>query len=144
LRLFLDANVLFSAAHNPSGNAHALFSLAAMGRIILVASRYAIEEASRNIALKCPDRARELESLLAGLVVGPEPAAALVSLAVEAGLPDKDAPILAAAIVASADLLVTGDRRHFGLLYGAAVQGVLILPPADAVIKVLDYLAPES
>lgn len=144
MRLFLDANVLFSAAHNPAGNARALFSLAAKGRITLVASRYAIEETARNIAVKFPDCAAELATLLGGLVVGPEPAAGLVDAATAAGLPDKDAPILAAAIAARADVLATGDRRHFGAFYGATVQGALILPPAEALCRVLDSLAPES
>lgn len=141
MRLFLDANVIFSAAHNPGGNARALFSLAAQGRVTLVASRYAIEEAARNIALKFPDCVAEIASLLGGLVLVPEPAPAHVDAATAAGLPDKDAPILAAAIAARVDVLATGDRRHFGPLYGTAVQGVLILPPADALIRVLDDLA---
>ena len=59
-------------------------------------------------------------------------------------MPDKDAPILAAAITVRADMLATGDRRHFRALYGTAVQGVLILPPADALSRVLDSLPPGS
>lgn len=92
MRLFLDANVIFSAAHNPAGNAHALFGLAAGGRISLAASRYAIEEAARNIALKFPDCAAELATLLGRMVIGPEPAPGLVDAATAVDLPDKDAP----------------------------------------------------
>ena len=143
MRLFLDANVIFSAAHNPQGNARALFRLAVTGGIALVASRYAMEEAARNIGLKFPESGPELESLLARLVLTPEPAAAVVSAAANSGLPEKDVPILAAAIAARADLLVTGDRRHFGALYGKAVHGALILSPADALSKTLDFLLAE-
>ena len=144
MRLFVDANVIFSAAHNPQGNARALFRLATTGGIVLIASRYAIEEATRNIDLKFPESGPALESLLVRLIVVPEPAATVMSVATNSGLPEKDVPILAAAIAARADLLVTGDRRHFGALYGKAVQGVLILPPTDALHKTLDFLSAEQ
>jgi len=39
----------------------------------------------------------------------------------------KDAPILAAACVADVDILVTGDRTHFGHLYGKTVEGLQVL-----------------
>jgi predicted nucleic acid-binding protein len=45
--------------------------------------------------------------------------------------PDKDAPILAAAIAAGATHLITGDRRHFGPFFGERIGGVLVLPPRD-------------
>ena len=50
-RFFLDANVIFTAAHNPNGNGRALFRLAAEQQLELVSSRYALEEAARNIAV---------------------------------------------------------------------------------------------
>ena len=43
----------------------------------------------------------------------------------------KDRPILLAAIQAQATHLLTGDKRHFGSLYGQSISGVLILRPAD-------------
>lgn len=53
------------------------------------------------------------------------------------GLPPKDAPILAAAVQARADGLVTGDRTHFGPLYGRRFEGVLVLSPAEALARLL-------
>lgn len=144
MRLFLDANVLFSAAHNRLGNARALFRLASERGVTLVASSYAVEEAVRNIHLKLPEYAAELASLLEGLVLGPEPASALVSAAKDCALPDKEVPILAAAIAARADVLVPGDRRHFGPLYRRSVHVVLILTPADALSRALDAVSPEG
>jgi uncharacterized protein len=46
-------------------------------------------------------------------------------------LPDKDQPILQAAIVAGATHLLTGDLKHFGQYYGRTFSGVLILPPSQ-------------
>jgi hypothetical protein len=45
-------------------------------------------------------------------------------------LPEKDRPVLAAAINHHCDILVTGDRTHFGPLYGKIIQGVSVLSPA--------------
>ena len=44
-------------------------------------------------------------------------------------LPDKDRPVLAAAIRLGCDALVTGDRTHFGALYGRTIVGVTIHSP---------------
>ena len=43
-------------------------------------------------------------------------------------LPDKDRPVLLAAIGVGATHLLTGDFRHFGPLFGESIEGVLILP----------------
>lgn len=136
-RCFLDANVIFTAAHNPDGNGRALFKLAARRRTVLVSSRYALEEAARNIALKYPRCVGEFDGLIGTLALVAETSRAQMELAATYGLPDKDVPILAAAIAAGASLLVTGDRRDFGHLYGKRVEGVAVVTPADAVSIIL-------
>ena len=132
-RVFLDANVIFSAALSPDGNARALFKLAALRGTLLVTSRFAVEEAFRNIAIKTPQHIDEGESLLTDVAEVAEPSAAWLDVARQHGVPPKDAPILGAAMAHAADLLVTGDRSHFGHLYGMHIQGVLVVPPAAAV-----------
>ncbi|GAG31199.1 unnamed protein product, partial [marine sediment metagenome] len=42
-------------------------------------------------------------------------------------LEEKDCPILCSAIQSKYDLLATGDRTHFGHLYGRTVEGVTIV-----------------
>ncbi len=54
MRLFLDANVLFTAAHNPNGKAALVLELATVGLWQAVTSAYALEEARRNLERKCP------------------------------------------------------------------------------------------
>jgi uncharacterized protein len=44
-------------------------------------------------------------------------------------LPAKDRPVLAAAIHQSCTALVTGDRTHFGALYGRMIRGVTTHSP---------------
>jgi predicted nucleic acid-binding protein len=93
----------------------------------LLTSAFAFEEARRNITAKAPERVAAFESLAPELVMIDEPRPAQVAVAVSHGLPDKEAPILAGAITGRADALVTGDRMHFGHLFGAQVEGVRIL-----------------
>ncbi|MEW6690789.1 MAG: PIN domain-containing protein [Pseudomonadota bacterium] len=138
MKLFFDANVVFSAAYQDTGNAQALVALARAGHCTLQTSAHALEEARRNLALKAKGYERRLADTLAHVALVPEAPAALVEWAQSEGLRLKDAPILAAAVHAGADVLVTGDARDFGALHGRALRGVLVLAPARALARVLD------
>jgi uncharacterized protein len=46
-------------------------------------------------------------------------------------LPDKDVPILLAAIAAHSTYLITGDIRHFGRYFGKTIEAMLVSSPAD-------------
>ena len=133
MRLFLDANVLFAAAHSPAGRSRALFALAGRELCTLVTSPHAIEEARRNVNLKSPAEASSLDDLLESVERVAEADPRLVAWAADQGLPPGDAPILAAAVAAEADALVTGDRSHFGRLFGRRVGGVEVLSLAEAI-----------
>jgi len=140
LKLFLDANVVFSAAHREAGRAQELVSLARAGHCDLLTSQHALEEARRNLAMKSEGFGERLDGMLAHTVVVAEAPAALVQWALAQGLPLKDAPILAAAIHANAELLVTGDTRDFGHLFGRDLRGTRVVPPAAAVDLTLKNL----
>ncbi len=120
MRIFLDANVLFSAA-NFDSNIAQLIKIVINDHTALT-SDFALEEARRNVQLKRPAWCDGLESLAPHLEVTPS---VLFDLPVE--LAEKDRPILCAAVRAGCDLLVTGDRKHFGHLYEQAVEGVSIV-----------------
>jgi len=122
-RLFLDANVLFSAAYRPNAG---LLEFWKLKGAILCSSKYAVEEARINLALEI-QRSR-LEKLSARLRLFDAPPAELPR---GVSLPDNDAPILLAAIAAEATHLITGDVRHFGPYLGRTIEGILILTPAD-------------
>jgi predicted nucleic acid-binding protein len=129
MRLFLDANVLFTAAHNPAGKAALVMELGAAGLWDLVISPYALEEARRNIARKYPDSLGCLESLAGTLRLAPDS----VGAGCPSGLPDKDCPIYRAAHLCKADVLLTGDIRDFGFLMNdrEKADGLLIQTVAD-------------
>ncbi|MCP4899446.1 MAG: PIN domain-containing protein [bacterium] len=138
MRLFLDANVIFAAAYSAEGRARALFMIAGVGRCTLIASQHAIAEARRNVTMKAPHATEELEELLRKVQTVAEGGPGLLAWAAGHGLPENDAPILAAAAAAEADVLVTGDRRHFGYLVGTTTGGVRVITLADALDLVLD------
>jgi len=109
-RLFLDANVLFTAAHNPDGKAALVIENAAMGQWGVITSRLAVEEARRNLERKYPSCRSHLEQLLSVIEVvnGSDGTKCPIEL------PAKDRPIFEAAMMAGASHLLTGDTKHFG------------------------------
>ncbi len=124
-RLFLDANVLFSAAYRDDAGVQRLWRAP---NSELVTSEYAIEEANRNLA--SPDQQKRLAGLLESVEV--VPAGVLdPELRGDVKLPEKDWPILSGAVAAGATHLITGDIRDFGGYFGQRILGVLILPPSQ-------------
>ncbi len=121
--LFLDANVLFSAAYLPETRLREFWTLPG---VELVTSGYAWEEAHRN--LRTPEQQRRLAALGPGVRMVNEQGTWI--LPADVNLPEKDRPILAAAILGGATHLVTGDASHFGVWYGKRIGGVLVLRPA--------------
>ncbi len=127
MRIFLDANVLFPAAKSDGAVRQLLMLLVKSGHECCV-DGYVIEKARRNLVAKAPDRVVALERLLSRM----KPARVQTgdsSLEASLPLPAKDRPVLAAAIHQSRGALVTGDRTHFGALYGRTIHGVAIHSP---------------
>lgn len=128
MRVFLDANVLFSAAKSDGAVRALLCLLSEHGHECWVDS-YVEAEARRNLVAKGPEAVRVLDALLPHL----RQAAALGVAAERAGelawLPEKDRPVLAAAMRLRCEALVTGDRTHFGAGYGRTFGGVAIHSP---------------
>ena len=137
MRLFLDANVLFSAALG-SPRASVLIALRRTGKVGLATSAHAVEEARRNLVRKAPTSSPALPTIMAGIDIVPEPTAALVDWARTHGLDSNDGAILAAAVASRLDGLVTGDRRHFGPLFGQVLRGVRVMSLADAIASVME------
>ena len=127
MRVFLDANVLFSGAKS-DGAVRALLRLLIERGHECWADAYVVAEARRNLVAKGPEAVHLLDALVAHLRVAAAAPPASEPADV-AWLPEKDRPVLAAAIHLHCDALVTGDRSHFGAGYGRKVGGVVIHSP---------------
>src|SRR5229473_1844466 len=110
-RLFLDANVLFSAAYRPNAG---LLQLWKLKGVILCSSRYALEEARFNSTDEAQKRRLSRLARSIQLFDPPDPPLPDVSLPdgvslPEPGgvsLPEKDWPIFSAAVAARATHLI--------------------------------------
>jgi predicted nucleic acid-binding protein len=124
-RIFLDANILFSMAYGSPG-LNRLWELTQKKRCVLFASNYVVEEAKRN--LFSAEQLRSLEAFLSMVQLVPDfdP-----NIPCPIELPEKDRPVLLAAISIKADYLLTGDMIHFGKYFGQKVGGVKICLPRN-------------
>ncbi len=137
LRVFLDANILFSAALKHESRFHGFWRLR---NLVPLTSMYAADEARRNCVNE--EHTYRLALLLEQThFVSDVPGALLPP---QISLPAKDAPILAAAMHAGADYLITGDRHHFrrwmNIRIPTAVGAIMIQEPAQFLDEHLDRL----
>lgn len=122
-RVFLEANVLFSAAYRSDSGLLVLWRRADAA---LLTSAHAIEEARRNLTGN--DQRRRLDALVRECEIVLTSAAAVLPEGLV--LPPGDQMIFLAAMGARATHLLTGDRTHFGPYYRRTIAGVLILSPS--------------
>ena len=124
-RVFLDANILFSAAYREKAG---LLRIWRLPGVALLTSNYAAQEAASN--LSDPVQRERLRMLLNSVAVLPHQYV-LPDMPPCMNLPTKDTPIFQAAMSAGASVLLTGDVAHFGRFFGKTIAGVRILSPAD-------------
>ena len=133
MRVFVDTSVLFSAIFSPNGYARDVLTLAGEDALILVISRDVLEETERNLQKKAPGKIPLFTTLIA--LLAPEIIEALTTeevAATAAYTALKDAPIVAAAIKAGVDYLVTYDHKD------------LLDPPQVAEKSGLKIVRPET
>jgi len=124
-RLFLDANVLFSASYSERSIVRRIWSFGPR-QVVLLTSEYKIDEARRNL----PDHAdSELAVVLRAVQTVPAPGKRDWTDFPEIVLTAKDRPILQAVIAAQATHLITGDRKHFGRYIGQRIGTLLVMSP---------------
>lgn len=119
----MDANILISATYSELSR---FWDFWRMKNVHPVASAYTVGEARRNLL---PFQHGRFEQLLAQTELHADPEVCALPAGIQ--LVEKDRPILAAAIHAHADYLVTGDKHHFKHLYGETISGVCVISPAD-------------
>lgn len=111
-KLFIDSSVLIAAAISPTGSARDLIISSINHKFKIIVSDLVLEETVRNLANKAPIALPALQLFLEVLnpeVVSPSKSLIMKVLRI---IVLKDAPIVAGAIFAKADYLVSFDRKH--------------------------------
>jgi hypothetical protein len=99
----------------------------------LAADAYVVAEARRNLEAKAgADALAYLEDLLGHIEVRQVSYAdGAQEESLVRWLPEKDRPVLLAAMAMQCDVLLTGDRTHFSAGYGKTFAGVTVYAPAQ-------------
>jgi predicted nucleic acid-binding protein len=132
--VFLDANILFSAA---LGGAvfELLLELAGRGTIRAVTSPACRVEAQVNLERKRPDRLDALSEDVLSVVAADVPPGAEFEEWARDLVGAADAHVLASARVAGAACLVTGDTTHFGPLMQRDDLPLLVRTPRQFLLE---------
>lgn len=115
MKIFLDANIFVAACGSDTGGSRYLFRVAEFDPTwFLLTSAYALHEARKNIQKKMPDAMNLFESLAThpSLIVVHPPSQTIIDIA-SSIIREKDAPIIAAAVMAQADVICTLDQKDF-------------------------------
>jgi len=113
-RVFLDTSALIAGLISQTGAAREVLRLCEAGVVETLVSTQVLTEADRNLSEKLPGLVADyrllIQSIAPTLVDDPTPSEVSRLAGV---IHANDAPILAAAIAAEADYLVTWNTRHF-------------------------------
>lgn len=144
-QVFLDSNVIIAGLISSTGASDAIRNLGEAGDIKIVLSEYVLVEIDRVIQAKFSDPFPHLIDQFRAFIQSASPlllenppaakireAAAIIDLG--------DAPILAAAKLASVDYLVTLDVRHFHTPRARAYLPIPILTPAEFLTVFRNFL----
>ena len=131
-KVFLDTSALIAGILSPTGAAHEVLRLCEAGVVRAVVSRQVLVEADRNLSEKVPTILPEYRMFLRQLspLVVEDPSHDAVEGALGV-IHHKDAPILAAAMEAQADFLITWNTRHFHKRSVRAYAKFPILTPGE-------------
>ena len=122
MRIFLDANILFSGAL-PHSRMRVFLDFLCR-ECECVTNAYAVEEARRNLAAKFPAALRSLDSLVKKCEL-----IHAVQMKLPVKLALKDVPILGGAVAGRAKYLLTGDEKDFGRFFGETIAEVKVVSP---------------
>jgi len=134
VKVFLDASTIVAAVISSSGGSFRILTEASIRGFHLLISRYAYHEAESTIQEKYPLLLERLYQITSFFEFNPEPPKKLIQKALKL-IDFKDAPVLAAAIKESVDILITLDRKHF--IDNPKLKDInfVILTPSDFIKK---------
>lgn len=138
-RIFADANILIAGADSRSGASRAVLLMAEIGLFTLVVSRQVLDEVERNIRKKLPralpNFAEQLSQLNLEILTDPS----VEESSKWENVIDKDAPILAAAVNAKVDRILSLNTWDFTQEV-AEKCGIPIQTPAQFIHDIRDII----
>lgn len=143
-RVFLDTSALIAGLISQTGAAREVLRLCEAGVVETLVSTQVLTEADRNLSEKLPGLVADyrllIQSIAPTLVDDPTPSEVSRLASV---IHANDAPILAAAIAAEADYLVTWNTRHFHQPKVRKVVRFQIVTPGEFLVAFRNAL-PET
>jgi len=141
-KVFLDSNVIISGLFSDKGSPRIILDLLCLDLPMLVCAtgQYNIIEIERNLSKKMPDVLPVYKKYLQMLELEIIPLPSSNDIKKLFGhISDKDIPVLASAIMSSADFFVTGDKKDFSKSKLKGKYSFRILSP----VEFLDIILPE-
>jgi len=137
IKVFLDSNVILSGLLSDKGAPRVILDLLCLELPLLkgATGEYNLLEIERNIRNRLPAIIDIYQSYLPKLrleIVPLPPLEALKSYF--ARIADKDAPVLASAVISGADYLVTGDKKDFDKFRDDGSFPLKVVSPSELVI----------
>jgi predicted nucleic acid-binding protein len=144
-RVFLDTSVLFAAVLSPEGGSRMVLKLGETGLVELLVGPTVLAEIDDVVARKASESRPLLALLLdaARVEVEPAPSRKLLASARRLVAHTGDAAVLAEALAARADWLLSHDKRHL-LAAGTHVAALAIGTPGDLIAALRDRLTSEA
>ncbi len=131
-RVFLDSNVIFSGLYSSAGAPGKILERFIQGELRVVISQQVLEEVVRTLGAKLVEALPTLRRLLVSVPPEIVQDPSLEEVARWVGvLHPADAGILAAAMAAQVDYLVTGDKHFFEKPDMAEKIGLRIVTPTQ-------------
>lgn len=130
LKVFLDSNVIFSAAYSgrEKSRSYLFFELQNLNIIKIYISNLVKFESVHNIKIKKPEKLDFLNELLskADIIEDLD-----VYYEFTKTLPENDRIILSSAVYHNIDFFITGNTKDFLTFYNKKLKNTLILTPKD-------------
>lgn len=139
-RIFADSSVLIAGCGSRTGASRAVLTMAEIGLFKLVVSDQVLEECDRNIRKKIPAAMPIFTELLAAINPEIQPDPSLEESSRWASIIEaKDTPILAAAVLANVDRLLSLNTKDFTAEV-ATQSGLSIQTPAEFVTEIREIV----
>jgi predicted nucleic acid-binding protein len=143
VKVFLDSNVIISGLFSDKGAPRIILDLFCLGLPFLVGTtgQYNIIEIERNIKKKMPEVFSLYNEYFPKLNLKIIPLPSLEKIKDLSGhISDKDAPVLASAIMGEVDFLVTGDKKDFVSLRKKGKYHFNVITPSEFLDRILPVI----